>query len=221
MHRQYQGGRQLVSLIKWMEKWLSGGTSGTRRFQTFRWLMLLGLVGAAFMVFNSFIYVKDVNPVGKGRPLPGEPSNPAFGGTLKKELSSFREYEEVYQSQLKELLGKIVGVGEVEVIVTIDSTEEIIVERNTKETQQVTNEKDQQGATRNISNVTRSGEVAIYEVSGGKQPLIIKTIKPKVRGVVVVAKGAENLTVKKMLVEAVERGLDIAANRISILPRKQ
>jgi stage III sporulation protein AG len=208
-------------LMKWMEKWLGGGPSGTKRIQTFRWLMLLGLIGAAFMVLNSFIQIKDVDPIGEGRASPAQSSNPVFGGTLNKERSSFREYEEAYQSQLKELLSKIVGVGEVEVLVTIDSTEEIFVEHNTKETQQVTNEKDQHGATRHISDVSRSGEVVIYEVSGGKQPLIIKTIKPKIRGVVVVAKGAENLTIKKMMVEAVERGLDVAANRISILPRKQ
>ncbi|WP_240413996.1 stage III sporulation protein AG [Paenibacillus periandrae] len=208
------------SLMKWIEKWLGGGPNGTKRIQTFRWLLLLGLVGAACMVLNSFIQVKDVDPIGEGRASPTETAKPVFGSS-SKERSTFREYEEAYQSQLKELLSKIVGVGEVEVLVTIDSTEEIAVERNTKDTQQVTNEKDQHGATRHISDVTRSGEVVIYEVSGGKQPLVTKTIKPKIRGVVVVAKGAENLTVKKMMTEAVERGLDVPANRISILPRKQ
>ncbi|SFK93896.1 stage III sporulation protein AG [Paenibacillus sp. 1_12] len=208
------------SLMKWIEKWLGGGPNGTKRIQTFRWLLLLGLVGAACMVLNSFIHVKDVDPIGEGRASPAETAKPVFGAS-SKERSTFREYEEAYQSQLKELLSKIVGVGEVEVLVTIDSTEEIAVERNTKDTQQVTNEKDQHGATRHISDVTRSGEVVIYEVSGGKQPLVTKTIKPKIRGVVVVAKGAENLTVKKMMTEAVERGLDVPANRISVLPRKQ
>jgi stage III sporulation protein AG len=207
--------------LKWLEKWLGGGPNGTKRVQTFRWLILLGLVGAACMLVNSFITVKDVDPIGEGRASPPESAKPAFGVAASKERSSFREYEDAYQSQLKDLLMKIVGVGEVEVLVTIDSTEEVAVERNTKESQQVTNEKDQSGATRHISDVTRSGEVVIYEVSGGKQPLVIKYIKPKIRGVVVVAKGAENLTVKKMITEAVERGLDVPANRISILPRKQ
>jgi stage III sporulation protein AG len=207
--------------MKWLEKWLGGGPSGTKRTQTFRWLILLGLAGAALMLFNSFITVKDVDPIGEGRASPQETAKTAFGGAAAKERSSFRDYEEAYESQLKELLMKIVAVGEVEVLVTIDSTEEVAVERNTKETQQVTNEKDQNGSTRHLSEVTRSGEVVIYEVSGGKQPLVIKYIKPKIRGVVVVAKGAENLTVKKMITEAVERGLDVPANRISILPRKQ
>lgn len=203
--------------------WLSrfkGGPGGPKRMQTFRLLLLLGLVGAALMVMNSFITVKDVDPIGVGRASPPDQTQAVFGSG-SKEQTSFREYEEAYQSQLRDILTKIVGVGEVEVLVTIDSTEEIQVERNANETQQVTNEKDQHGATRHITNVSRNGEVVIYEVSGGKQPLIVKTIKPKIRGVLVVAKGAENLTVKKMIVEAVERGLDVPAHRISILPRKQ
>ncbi|MCR8633953.1 stage III sporulation protein AG [Paenibacillus radicis (ex Xue et al. 2023)] len=209
------------AMMKWLEQWFSGGPGGTKRIATFRWLLLLGLVGAAFMILNSYVTVKDVDPIGVGRASPPAADKPAFGSSVSKERNTFREYEEAYQLQLKEILTKIVGVGEVEVLVTIESTEEIMVERNSKDSQQVTNEKDQHGATRHITDVSRSGEVVLYEVSGGKQPLVVKTIKPKIRGVLVVAKGAENLTVKKMITEAVERGLDVPANRISILPRKQ
>ncbi|MFH5184856.1 stage III sporulation protein AG [Paenibacillus sp. TAB 01] len=210
------------SFMKWMEKWLGGGPNGTKRVTTFRWLLLLGLAGAGFMVLNSFITVKDVDPISEGRASPDPPAQSAFkGGASSKEQSAFKDYEDAYESQLKEILSKIVAVGEVEVMVTIESTEEITVDHNTKETQQVTNEKDEKGATRHITNVTRDGEVVLYEVSGGKQPLVLKTIKPKIRGVVVVATGAENLTVKKMITEAVERGLDVPAHRISVLPRKQ
>lgn len=209
------------SLMKWMEKLLGGGPGGTKRVTTFRWLLLLGLVGAAFMILNSFITIKDVDPISKERASPDPPAKAAFKSSVSKDQSAFKEYEEAYASQLKEILSKIVAVGDVEVLVTIDSTEEINVERNTKESQQVTNEKDEKGATRHITNVTRDGEVVLYEVSGGKQPLVQKTIKPKIRGVVVVATGAENLTVKRMITEAVERGLDVPAHRISVLPRKQ
>jgi stage III sporulation protein AG len=51
--------------------------------------------------------------------------------------------------------------------------------------------------------------------------LVVKTVKPKIRGVVVVAKGAENATVKKLISDAVERGLEVPAHRISVVPRKQ
>ncbi|WP_019532740.1 stage III sporulation protein AG [Paenibacillus ginsengihumi] len=208
-------------LWQWLEQKLGGGPGGAKRVQTVRWLMLVGLAGAAFMILHSFITVKEVDPIGSVRGSPAEPAQPAFGSG-GDERTSFREYEEAYQNQLKSILTKVAGVGEVEVLVTIESTEEIVVERSTQESQQITNEKDQQAATRHITNVTRSGEVVIYEVSGGgRQPLVTKYIKPKIRGVLVVARGAENLTVKKMISEAVERGLDVPPHRISILPRKQ
>ncbi len=121
----------------------------------------------------------------------------------------------------KKYCKKIVGVGDVEVLINVDGTEENVVDRNTKNTQQLTIEKDLNGATRNITDVTQSGDILLYQVSGNQQPLVLKTIKPKIRGVLVVAKGAENLTVKKMISEAVERGLEVPPHKISILPRKQ
>jgi stage III sporulation protein AG len=207
---------------QWLDKWQGKGPESPNKPQVLRWLILLGLVGAALMILNSFIHVKEVNPANAGREPPAsQPAKETFLQSGSGENSKFRAYEEAYENQLRELLEKIVGVGEVDVLVTIDSTEEIDVEKNTKDTSQVTSEKDTGGATRNITEVTRSGEVVLYQVSGDQHPLVLKYIKPKIRGVVVVARGAENMTVKKMISEAVERGLDVPPHRISILPRKQ
>ncbi|MCD1260681.1 stage III sporulation protein AG [Paenibacillus athensensis] len=205
---------------QWMEHKLGGGPGGGKRKNTFLWLVLLGLTGAALMLINSFITIKDVDPINEGRASPPPASSAAFAGSAPKEQSAFHDYEEAYQNQLKDILQKIVGVGEVEVLVTIESTEEVTVDKNYNDHQQMTTERDNNGANRSISEVTRSGEVVLYQVSGDQKPLVLKYIKPKIRGVVVVAKGAENLTVKKMITEAVERGLDVAPHRISILPRK-
>lgn len=60
----------------------------------------------------------------------------------------------------------------------------------------------------------------MYESTDGKTPIVTKRIKPKVRGVVVVAKGAENAVVKSLIVDAVEKGLNVPAYRISVVPRK-
>lgn len=208
--------------MQWMEQKFGGGPGGTKRTNTFMWLILIGLLGAALMIMNSFLTVKDVDPISEGRASPEAPSTATFGSSSGKEkTSSFREYEAAYESELQSILQKIVGVGEVEVLVTIESTEEVTVDKNYKDSQQMTTERDTNGATRNISEVSRSGEVVLYQVSGDQKPLVLKVIRPKVRGVIVVAKGAENLTVKKMITEAVERGLDVPPHRISILPRKQ
>ncbi|MEO3944389.1 stage III sporulation protein AG [Gorillibacterium sp. CAU 1737] len=207
---------------KKLDDWLGGGEKGEKRPKLMRFLILLGLVGALLMVLSQ-MRVKQVDPGATGRASPPgatESVQPAWGAESKSQ-TPFHDYEQAYESELKEIMEKIVGVGQVEVLVTIDSTEESIVEKSVKQTQQTTNEKDQAGATRHVTDVSNSGEVVLYQVSGNQAPLIVKTIKPKIRGVVVVAEGAENLTVKKLLLEAVERGLDVPVNRISVIPRKQ
>ncbi|MBP1989046.1 stage III sporulation protein AG [Paenibacillus eucommiae] len=206
--------------IQWMEQRFSKGSGGAKRTNTFLWILLIALLGAALMVINSFLTVKDVDPINSARASPNPLSTETFLGTGGKDKSSFHDYEVVYETELKEILQKIVGVGDVEVLLTIESTEELTVDKNYKDTQQITTEKDEKGATRNISEVSRSGDVVIYQVSGDGQPLVLKVIKPKIRGVIVVARGAENPTVKKMITEAVQRGLDVATHRISVLPRK-
>jgi len=207
---------------KWMEDLLGGGAGGEKRPKLIRYLILLGLVGALLMILSQ-IRIKDVDPGATGRASPASPAvsaAPVWGADSKNQ-SPFKDYEQAYETELKDIMEKIVGVGRVEIMVTIDSTEEKVVEKSMKQTQQTTNEKDQAGATRHITDVTSSGEVVLYQVSGDQTPLITKYIKPKIRGVVVVAEGAENLTVKKLLLEAVERGLDVPVNRISIIPSKQ
>ena len=51
-------------------------------------------------------------------------------------------------------------------------------------------------------------------------PLVVATKKPDIRGVLVVAKGADNLQIKKWIVEAVTRVLNVPSYRVAVLPKK-
>lgn len=57
----------------------------------------------------------------------------------------FNSMELSLENKTKEILEKIVGVGAVDVLVTIDSTEEVVVQRNVKDTQELTEESDADG----------------------------------------------------------------------------
>jgi len=210
----------LANWWKALEERLGGGS----RMKLFHWLLIAAGVGGIFMILNSFLTVEEVDPYPPESSLlqtatEQNPDVPAFQSQAKD--SKFAAYEASYEDSLKEILQKIVGVGEVDVLVTIESTEEIVADRNMTESQQTTNEKDQDGATRHVTQTTRSGEIVLYTESGNQKPLVRKTIKPVIRGVFIVAEGAENATVKKMIKEAVERGLGVPAHRISIAPRKR
>ncbi|ADO57190.1 stage III sporulation protein AG [Paenibacillus jamilae] len=210
---------------KWrkkLEQWMGGGGDGAKKFNSFRWLLILGLIGVAIMLFNSFVNVKKVDPENVGREPPGVMKNEPALETTVGEDSSFAGIEKAFEDNMKQMLEQIVGVGTVDVMVTVDSTEEVIVQRNVKDMQEENNETDANGGQRHTTQYTRDGEIVTYESSGGQHtPIVTKKVKPQVRGVLVVAMGAENPTVKQLIVDAVQKGLNVPSYKISVVPRKQ
>lgn len=208
--------------FKKLEEWISGGgQGGGKRINTFRWLIIVGLIGVAIILFNSFVNVKKLDNENIGRE---PPSNAASKETLQSsagEANAFSNIEHAAEDKMKEILEKIVGVGTVDIMVSVDSTDEIVYQRNVKDSQQQSDENDANGGKRHTTQYTRDGEVVTYEDSGTQTPMITKRVKPQIRGVLIVAKGAENEVVKQLIVEAVEKGLNVPEYRISVVPRKQ
>ena len=205
--------------MKWRE-WLERTVGGGRRGRVTGWVLVSGLVGAAAMILNSYLTLQDADSIAGSREPPPTAEETRAAGRLDPEPAEYEAFEARYEAAIRDILQKIAGVGEVDVMVTIDSTEELVVERHVEQRQQSTNEKDRQGGTRVISDASRSGQVVLVQTKGDQTPIVVKKIRPQIRGVVVVAAGAENLTVKKLIAEAVERGLGVPAHRISVIPGK-
>ncbi|THF75908.1 stage III sporulation protein AG [Cohnella fermenti] len=216
-------------MAKWLqqlETFIGGGPGGPKRIKAFRWLALIGLIGAALLLVSSYLNVKTLDPAkdpGYSPPNDAEeaPQQEAFIGGSASDDDPFLDIEQSLEGRIKAMLENIVGVGTVDVMITIDSTEEKVVQQDETYQSRITDEEDRNGAKRHITEINRSGQVVLYEVSGGKSPIVVKLVKPKLRGVLVVAKGAENATVHKLIAEAVARGLDVPLHRISVVPRKQ
>lgn len=211
-----------------MAKWLSGlesmvggGPGGPKRVKTLRLLLVIGCIGAALMLLNSFIKFDKVDPVTEEPNPPPQESLPAWGAEASEDASPFAQFERPLENRLKEILEKIVGVGSVDVLVTIDSTEVIEFARNDQESQSITDETDRNGGKRHITAINKDGQVVIVEVAGDQKPIVTKKINPSIRGVLIVAKGAENQTVRRLIIDAVEKGVNVPANRISVAPSKQ
>ncbi len=209
--------------LKRLEQWLGGGAGGARKIQTFRWLIILGLIGVAIMLFNSFVNVKKLDHENIGREPPPESASVSTtqGGTSSSGGADFESIEQDFEMRTKTMFEQIVGVGSVDVMVTVDYTEELVVQRNMKDTQELTEETDANGGKRHVTSYQRDGQIVTYDSAGDQTPIITKKIKPQVRGVLVVAKGAENEIVKSLIVDAIQRGLNVPSYRISVVPRKQ
>ncbi len=181
-----------------------------------QWLWMIAGVGVALIILGSFFQVE------RYVPSPSEPHPPQASPVAASESkeSSVDEMERKYGEELKKMLEEVVGTGRVSVMVNLDSTSELVVEKNVQDRQQKTDEKDRQGATRRIEENSINRQVVIYRQDNEEKPLVLMQKRPKIRGVLIIAEGAENPQLKAWILEAVQRGLDVPPHRVAILPRK-
>ena len=90
---------------------------------------------------------------------------------------------------------------------------------NTKETS--TEEKDETGGTRTIKESDTQKDVIFKEDNGQKEPIIQKTVMPKMEGAIITAEGAEIANVKANIIQAVEAVTGLATHKIQVFEMKK
>lgn len=130
-------------------------------------------------------------------------------------------YEEAMEYKLEEAIQYIEGVGLTKVIITLESTEEVIIEKDIDIDQSGISEQDAQGGVRQEDNYMNV-EDTIYSTNpeGVQEPYVIKTILPDVEGVVVICQGGGTNTVAKNLTEVIQALFGIDAHKIKIVKMK-
>jgi stage III sporulation protein AG len=193
-----------------------------KKLTKYHYAISILVVGIAFMlVSNTFSNsssstIKDVVPA-----VSQAEDEPAFGQKDNELSDDLQEAENYYENQLKEILQSAMGVDEVEIMVNLDATESKVYEKNTTTQTQTTNETDREGGKRQVEDTSKDEQLVITRNGDTETPVIIKTKKAEVRGVLIVAAGAENIKVKTSIVEAVTRVLDVPSHRVSVLPKKK
>jgi stage III sporulation protein AG len=188
----------------------------------FSYVIVILLLGVAFMLAgNLFGESKQTNTETVAVSQNNEPNaQPVFGQKSNTKAKSIAEYEERYEEQLKSALEAIVGVEDVTVVVNVDATETKVLEKNRTTQQKTTDETDREGGKRNVEDNSMNEEVVIIRQGEEETPIVLTTKKPEIRGVLVVAKGADNIQVKKWIVEAVTRVLHVPSHRVAVMPKK-
>ncbi|MBS4199630.1 stage III sporulation protein AG [Bacillus sp. FJAT-49732] len=147
-------------------------------------------------------------------------SSETFGVKKSDNNDGMKVFEEQYENQLKEALEEIVGVHSVTVIVNVQATERKVYEKNTILKNQTTHEEDEKGGQRQIEDQSKEDQLVIIREGEKDIPLVMETRKPEIKGVLVVAGGAENIQVKKWIIEAVTRVLDVPSHKVAVMPKK-
>ena len=116
-----------------------------------------------------------------------------------KQVSTIDSYVEALEKKLSLALSKIDGAGKVSVVISVESgMQTVLATEKTTE-----------------NGVTREEPFTV----GGKT-VVIKETYPEITGVLIVAKGANNLSTKVAIINATAALLDIESNKIQVLPMK-
>ncbi|GIN60583.1 stage III sporulation protein AG [Robertmurraya siralis] len=204
--------------LSWLKRLLSKEGKIDKKYQYF---IVILLFGAAIMIVSNSLLGEDNASIPVLNHENEEKSEVEAIGTAKTagddEISS---YEARYEAQLKDALEGIAGVSDVMVVVNVDATEKSVYEKNTVTRSQTTEETDREGGQRKVEDQSKDSQIVIIRDGEKEVPIELETKKPQIRGVLVVAKGADNIQVKKWIIESVTKLLDVPSHRVSVMPRK-
>jgi len=104
------------------------------------------------------------------------------------------------------------------VLLTLESGPTIDVVKNTTVDQSTTTERAADDSTRQTqSSQTRSDHVFSRD-GASERPVIARTSRPEIAGVLIVAEGAHDVRIRAQLMDAAMVALRLPANRIEVVP---
>lgn len=113
------------------------------------------------------------------------------------------------ESKLQNVLSNVKGAGDVKVMVTVDGSPELVYAK----------EEDSKVSSNSAGTTTSSSSASpiIVTTGGESNALILTENLPEVKGVIVVSSGANDVSIKMGILNAVSTLLDISIDKVSVL----
>ncbi len=122
---------------------------------------------------------------------------------IKENTYSYDEYTENLENKLKNVIADIDGVGECEIMITLQNTNENVYATDVE-------------IQDNGSSASQKDEYVLYDSDSGESPVLIKEYLPQVQGVTVVCTGGDIVTVREKIINCVTSLFNIPTNRVSV-----
>ena len=143
-------------------------------------------------------------PAGKKKENMSSASNDNTGKSVNGTSAGTDEeaYTAYLEDRLSRTLSQIEGAGEVKVMITLKSSAEKVLDKDTESDQETVTEEDSQGGTRQSSKTSKK-ENTVYRTDsesnsqGSGSPYVSKELSPKIEGVVVIADGGGKCSSKR------------------------
>ena len=136
------------------------------------------------------------------------------GGDTNKESTSENttvyadEYIKETEKKLESVLSDVSGAGKVKVMITLESCyENVYAKGYTSKVQEGESKSDKE---------TAEEYVVVKQGSNNEECLVVKVYEPRVKGVAVIAQGADDIYVKNAITETVCALFDISSASVSV-----
>lgn len=186
------------------------GDGGKKKLSTFENLIIIVVLGVVIILAGSFL----AQPSDVEKTMSGASSLSSDNQVDNMEGQPIDGQEVVadIEKRLSELLSQVEGAGQVSVMVYADTSSEQIPAYN--------NEQDTRNDERSDGKSSEISENRQLALSGDDTPVILKVMVPQIKGVVVVAEGANDMLIKEQLNNAICTLLGIPEHRVQILKHK-
>ena len=165
-------------------------------------IVLLGIVGILLIFLSSVL----------GGERAGKKTS---AGDTAETGQSQQGYLDKTQTELQDILSHIDGVGEVEILITLERSEE---KNYVYEEKKSTDSSD--GSRVSSRESLEKSCILIDGENGQKDALVQSTSEPLVKGVLIVCAGGGDSEVVSQVLDAVTTLLDIPSNRVCITQKK-
>lgn len=148
-------------------------------------------------------------------------NNQNTNDTSASKTTNEKDYEESQKTDLKNILKKMDGVGDVEVMISFENGEQKVPAYDKNTQQSTTEETDTSGGKRVTNQNTDGSKVVMSSSDGNNEPVILTTYKPKITGVVIVAEGAENSKTKYEIEQAISKLYNLSLDKVNVYSMKK
>ena len=130
-------------------------------------------------------------------------------------------YQDRLEAELKAFLEIVDGVGDVEVLIYLEASEEYVVEKDHPIIDSVSEDNGTDGGS-SMQQEREIDEETVYTVNsnGDEVTFVTQTKNPKIAGIVIAAQGAENEAVKLRITKMAMALYGVEANKIDVLSMK-
>ena len=132
--------------------------------------------------------------------------------------SNSDRYRIELETKLSQIVSRITGEKAPEIFVSLEGSEEVVyADRMDQSDDRLENSDGGDSNRKQEKSDRKQNYILVEDADGGQKALVVTTLSPTVRGVVVVTEAADQPTIREQIFQAVTTALNIPSNKVCVV----